>query len=735
MRVRVVLQMLVIAFAVGVAFTVYWNWRPAPVSAARERVPSPGQPDVAEGASPGADDDREVAALTENIYIVESKNGRDTFAIWAEEQVDYEDGWNTWEQVRVLIYGRDGDDDDVEIRSDRARTAGTGGSDFDEVVFIGNVLVTLPSGGHFATRRIDYDAVTGEVSNCNRNILEYAGLEVRADCMRFQTAGEVTNASAVAEELLMWQDLVIRTAEDDDSGGMPSGLTGKAQEMRFRPGGEFVRLGGQPQVTLGEVVIRGEELVLDVGADADELRGLVATGTARVRLGGPPADAEDAAADEMEAAARSTSGQTLTGDEIEIAMAAEGGGVEVITATTVAGEPARLTLGGFGRIDAGGLEVTPGERLSARAWDEVVWTPRQGSGGLSGLSAEGLLLTVAGDELESLEAGGRVSATLPGEDGGARAFKGERLELGWEGGAMSWGVWPEGISLDIDGRSLQAGRATFNAVTESWVLADYAGAGTGSEGVPRVSAAEFEFVATTMRLSPDGGLEANGLVNGTIGRNYLAAAAALFGDAEAVELRAARARVGVDGGLRLLGKVEIVWQTQSLVANDILMEADPGRLRARGDVELVAVTGAESEYVTVAAENLLVEEAASEVRLGGTAELRQGRRRISAETMVVLVDENGDWNRVTAETLVEFEEDRAHGSGDELEYSMTTRDLRLIGTESVPALFVYEGVDPPAEYRSDEELRVSYAGDGIVIESTADGRATTSVVPREIQQQ
>jgi len=735
MRVRVVLQMLVIAFAVGVAFTVYWNWRPAPVSAARERVPSPGQPDVAEGASPGADDDREVAALTENIYIVESKNGRDTFAIWAEEQVDYEDGWNTWEQVRVLIYGRDGDDDDVEIRSDRARTAGTGGSDFDEVVFIGNVLVTLPSGGHFATRRIDYDAVTGEVSNCNRNILEYAGLEVRADCMRFQTAGEVTNASAVAEELLMWQDLVIRTAEDDDSGGMPSGLTGKAQEMRFRPGGEFVRLGGQPQVTLGEVVIRGEELVLDVGADADELRGLVATGTARVRLGGPPADAEDAAADEMEAAARSTSGQTLTGDEIEIAMAAEGGGVEVITATTVAGEPARLTLGGFGRIDAGGLEVTPGERLSARAWDEVVWTPRQGSGGLSGLSAEGLLLTVAGDELESLEAGGRVSATLPGEDGGARAFKGERLELGWEGGAMSWGVWPEGISLDIDGRSLQAGRATFNAVTESWVLADYAGAGTGSEGVPRVSAAEFEFVATTMRLSPDGGLEANGLVNGTIGRDYLAAAAALFGDAEAVELRAARARVGVDGGLRLLGKVEIVWQTQSLVANDILMEADPGRLRARGDVELVAVTGAESEYVTVAAENLLVEEAASEVRLGGTAELRQGRRRISAETMVVLVDENGDWNRVTAETLVEFEEDRAHGSGDELEYSMTTRDLRLIGTESVPALFVYEGVDPPAEYRSDEELRVSYAGDGIVIESTADGRATTSVVPREIQQQ
>ena len=33
---------------------------------------------------------------------------------------------------------------------------------------------------------------------------------------------------------------------------------------------------------------------------------------------------------------------------------------------------------------------------------------------------------------------------------------------------------------------------------------------------------------------------------------------------------------------------------------------------------------------------------------------------------------------------------------------------------------------------SDEELRVTYAGDGIVIESTEDGRATTSVVQPEV---
>lgn len=739
MRVRVALQMLVILFGVGVAVAVYWNWRPAPAAASSgsgETAPSPDTdlPDVAVGV-PGAADEREIVSLTENIYIVESRNGRDVFAIWAEEQVDYEDGWNTWVQVRVRIYGQEGAGDDIEIRSDRARTAGTGGSDFDEVVFIGNVLVTLPSGAYFATRRIDYDAVTGEVSNCSRNTLHTAGLEVRADCMRFQTAGDVTNASVVAEELRMWQDLVIRADDVDDSGGMPSDLIGRAEEMRFRPGGEFVRLDGEPQVTLDGVAIRGDEIVLDVGPNADELRGLIATGAARVRMGSAPVQGGRASANDMGDGGRAAGGQTLTGDQIEIVVAPEGRGVSIITATSAAGELARLTLGGFGHLDAGGLEVVPGDRLTARAWDEVVWTPRRGAGGLSGLVADSLQLTVAGDDLESLEADGGVSAALLAADGGERTFKGERLALGWENGEMSRGLWPKGISLDVDGRTLRAGRATFDALTRSWVLADSTDSGGSGDGLPRIRAAEFEFGATTMTLSPDGGLVATGLVNGTIGGAYLAAAAALFGDAEAVQLRAGTANVGIDGALRLLGKVEIVWQTQSLVANDILMEADPGRLRARGDVELVAVTGVEAEYVTATAQNLLVGEAASEVRLGGSAELWQGRRRISAATMVVFVDESGDWDRVTAETLVEFEEDRARGSGDELEYSMTTRDLRLIGTDSVPALFVYEGVDPPAEYRSNEELRVSYVGDGIVIESTEDGRATTSVVPRTIQQQ
>jgi lipopolysaccharide export system protein LptA len=290
---------------------------------------------------------------------------------------------------------------------------------------------------------------------------------------------------------------------------------------------------------------------------------------------------------------------------------------------------------------------------------------------------------------------------------------------------MRRGAWPDGISLSVDGRALDAGYATLDADSGAWIL--------GGAVSPKIRADEFEFSAAELRLNSDGGITATGSVEGTIGGAYLAAAAALFGDAQAVQLKSGLAVVGTDGSLRLTGKVEIVWQTQSLVANDVLMESEPGRLRATSAVELVAVTGDEGEFVTVSAENLLVEEATSEVRVAGLAELRQGRRRIAAQTMVVLVDEAGEWSDVLAETGVLFEDDRARGSGNELEYSMTSRNLRLAGDALVPASFVYEGVDPPAEYRSDDELRISYSGDAIVIESTENGRATTSVVPREIQ--
>jgi lipopolysaccharide export system protein LptA len=718
MRVRSLLRVLVIVFGVGVGFAVYWNWRPAPGSASAAATSATSAAAEADEAAADDEPEAEVAAMTENIYIVESKNGRDVFAIWAEEQTDYVDGWNTWERVQVLIYGDESEDDDIQITSDRARTTGADGSAFDEVVFVGNVLVTLPSGGAFTTRRINYDAVTGVVANCNRNTLQYAGLEIRADCMHFQTAGEVSSATAAAEELRMWQDLTIRAAAGADS-NMPDDLAGRADEMRFQPGGEFVHLEGTPQVNIAGTAIRGDTLVLDVGADADELRGVEATGAARARLG-------NVAAGEAEAARpQANSGKTLEGNVINVALAPEGGGVELITATGGAAKSANLILRGFGQLDAGDLEVIPGERLVARATGAVTWEPQRRTEGLNGLTAESLRLTVAADELESVEAGGGVTAALAGAGDADREFTGERLVLGWINGVLQRGAWPEGIQLRVDGRALAAGHANLDAETGAWEL--------GGDTRPQIGADEFQFVADTMRLHPDGSLDATGLVEGTIGGAYLTAAAALFGDAEAVQLKSSEAVVGIDASLRLTGRVEIVWQTQSLVAADVLMESEPGRLRATGAVELVAVTGDDGEFVTVSAENLLVEETTSEVRVAGTAELRQGRRRIAARTMAVLVDPSGQWSDVLAEDEVEFEDDRARGSGIGLDYAMTTRDLRLRGDETIPALFVYDGVDPPAEYRSSEELRVSYNGDAIVIESTEDGRATTSVVPRVVQ--
>jgi lipopolysaccharide export system protein LptA len=735
MRVRAVLQAVVILFALGIGLTIYWNWQPSSVANPRREEPVEAPRPTGGGAD--EDEDRDIASFTDEIRIRNTKNGRDIFTIWASEQIDFADGWNTWADVRVVIHDDNGAKE-IEIRSDRARTTGSdAGAQFNQVVFIGDVVATLPAGGEFTTRRIDYDAVTGEVSNCNRNTLEYAGLEIRADCMQFQTAGEVASATAVAEELRMWGDLKIRKGQDAPEAS--AGLEGSAEEMRFRPGQEFVYLIGKPSVKIEGATIRGDDLVLDVGPDADELRAIEADGAARVRI-------VDVGTEESDAES-SVGAQTLTGDRVSIEVG-ESGRVGQLLAETAGGGIAELVLGGFGRLEAEELEMRPGDDgLEARAQRAVTWTPRGADGPLQGLSSGDLSLEVAGGEVRSLDAARGVRAILRGEGGAGRSFRGPRLVLGWAAGELASGSWPEGLTLDLDGRTLEAGVATFIPATRAWVLA-------GSRR-PKIKAPEFDFAAASMTLAPDGTLVASGGVTGNIGGDYLMAAAALFGDVTAVALRAGTATVQPDGALRLFQKVEVVWESQSLVANDLLLENSPGRLRARGAVELVAIAALNddvsadeagvaqaidavrsdrADYVTLSAENLLVEEATSEVRVAGDASLRQDTRRIGATSMLVEVDEAGEWSLVRAEGSVEFEDEDARGAGAELEYSLATADLRLIGDAVTPATFIYEGVDPPAEYRSDEELRVTQSEQGIIIESTEDGRATTSVVERGIRE-
>ena len=66
--------------------------------------------------------------------------------------------------------------------------------------------------------------------------------------------------------------------------------------MRVEPGGDQVRLQGAAELEMNQASVRGDEIILDVGAGVSELRGVEATGEAWVRFF-PGADNPAAAAE------------------------------------------------------------------------------------------------------------------------------------------------------------------------------------------------------------------------------------------------------------------------------------------------------------------------------------------------------------------------------------------------------------------------------------------------------
>ncbi len=768
MRATAILRVLFVGVAVAVASVVYLNWQPA-----QSR-------DQATGSVPVAvmpESDRGVDSHTERINFVKYRGDRRLYEITADELLDFSDGWNTWAGVRLRIFGKDGADKDVVVVGDTMRTSGEG-DDFDEIRIIGNVLAELPNDGYFETRRLNYDVVSGVVSNCNRSTLFYAGMESRGDCLHFQTAGDVTSGQdVVAEELRMWGDLAVRRGSEDSA--MPAGLRGGASEMRVQPGGDQVHLQGDAELEMSQASIRGDDIVLDVGSGVSELRGVESAGNARVRFfphGDNPAAAEDPLAEsDTEAGAEdldveeSDAEDPATGDPAED-LADEGldaresadgdsdaevlgaDGAEVADedsearllrgATILVGFAdgelsaieatsgrlgSRLTLPGFGRLEAREIVLRPEDESQAiEARRGVAWRARGTTESLRELTASELLLTASDAGLERVEADGNVTADLAtASSEQSLVFSGARLIATWTDGVLDQADWPDGVEFEADGRALAAGEATYTIDSAAWTL--------GGDPAPVLSANGVDLYADEMIWRPDDGVDATGSVRADVADQYLDAASVLFGDAPVVEMRAESAELDVDGVLILRREVQVIWESQSLEAGELRLESDPGRLRAQEEVELVAVAAiqedGEPEYATVSASNLLVEQDGMELRLGGTASMRQRTRVIEADKLRVDVSDEGDWSEVVAEDAVEFRDTQAEASGDELTYSMSSGELLLLGTPVAPARFEYEGI----EYKSRDALRVVYETDEVIIESTEDGRTQTIPVPREGQ--
>jgi lipopolysaccharide export system protein LptA len=697
-----------VAMAAVVSLVVYQQWKPSASEQARQTAPVVELPT----------DDRRVESVTEALNVIQSSNGRPVFSIVADEHVDFVDGWNVWEQVELVLFGLDpdGTDDDVRIVGERMRTSGEMGR-FDEVRIVGSVVADLPGSGTFETRRIDYDAVSGLVENCNRNSLTYAGLEVVSNCLEFRTGGDLSAGEAVrAEDLRMWGELSIR-ASPAGGGTLPEELRGGAAEMRFQPGGNIVNLTGEPFLDFGAAVVRSRELVLDVGEAARQLRSVDASGGARMRYRQSPASFDEA-------------GDVVESDDDLIVRA--GHIVLDLTEDTELSrmlaeedaEQARLQLPGLGVLSSGRVEMTPSTEAQPQritATGSVGWAATGETAGLRYLGTDRLDLEVEGDKPRRLNAQGSVMAALESTAAEVREFTGDALQLRWnDDGTMAEGSWPDGVRFSTMGRALEAGRADYEPATSSWRLS--------GDPRPAVSDPQLGLGADTMVIGDDGSLWADGDVRGSLGGDTLSAAGALFGGVELVQVRAGRAVIDAAGALSMEQRVEIVWEEQSLVADSLRIETGPGRLRARRDVELVAVErGEEGGFVTVTADNLLVEEETSEIRLAGDAVMRRADRDIEAERLTVSLDEAGAWRSVLAEEAVSYRDPQGEASGETLLYDLETAEILLTGSEDLPATFRLDDI----EYSSTEALRILFQDDEVVIEATEEGRTRTSVVPRE----
>lgn len=698
MDVRGYLRLAMVVLGATVGLLIYAQWRPetAPGGPADHRP----RPQMPEG-------ERDVEAVASTLRWSFSDGQREYWTIRAERQIDYADGWNIWEGPEVLIPGMhaDRDDDDVRVVGDTMRTTGGDTGHFTEVRLIGNVVAQLPGGGVFETRRIDYDAVTGVASNCNPNELEYAGLLVNSDCLHFQTAGDTREGDLQAEELRMWGDLTIAAAPEAGD-GLPGDLEGGAEEMRFRPGGNVVTLEGSPQLAFAGASIQGTVLTLDVGPEARELRQVRAEGGARVRLG-------DAGG------GRRSGERVLTGAGIVIDLA-DGSALDRLLATAGEAGDARLRLPGQGALSARRIELLPGEgEQEVVAAGNVEWTGD--TGGLRRLRTAALHLRVSERGIEEIEADGDVTAALDAEAGESRGFSGPRLTMVWDGGETpAQAEWPEGVEVTLGERVVRAGTASLKEGT--WVLA--------GEPRPRVEDGETDLAADQVRVAADGGMAASGNVEGRLGGSRLAAGGALFGEVASVQFESMTATITSGGQTLLQGSVEVVWESQSLLAGALMLDAAAGQLRASGGADLSAVSDPAAEsprFVTVTARDLLVEEDAAEIHVAGSARMRLGDRQISADRMEVSVGEGGTWDRVVADGEVVLTQPDAEAEGERLEYDVGTGDMLLLGSEERPATFVYDEL----EYRSPEALRVRWEGEDVIIESTQAGRTTTRVVKRE----
>lgn len=746
------LRLVLLSVAFGVVALVVWQWRPAPE--AEEAVP---------GSLPASDGDRRVVSRTEGLDFTHTVDGVPRYRLRAAENVEYDDDIKELQGgIELVLFPAPEveDREPVRIYGDRMITRGQQFDDPSVVELEGDVRIRLPNGGQVRGVRLVYRDRGGIVRSDDPVELRTAGLLIHGATMRYDRR----------QDIVRLRDDVRLVADPGAEVDQPAGLRGTADALESDFGASQIVLSGTPSLDMAAASIRGDTLTMLLAEGGGRLTGLLAEGSARAIWHG---DAREGGGGDDDAGALVSPSMCERPREAPL-----GAAVPELTAAGIelefddSGKPTALTapleleLDHSGEATASPAALSEGRRPCLRVGNDLVeadgltlrgsgngrtieaeggveWRPGDELADIRQLRAESLVLHL-GEDGGSLDATGIVRASLRDTDDGGGRIAGRQLGMEWKDGEVSRAEWPSGWVYQTGSRRLEGSAARYDTDSGAWVV----------EGDPDVRAVDddLELTASTLSVSDEGEMIAEGEVVAGLATGGLTMLAALFPDVARVHVASPTLRSTAEGDLAFREGVRVWSGEQMLVARQIVITRQPARLEAEGDLFLSlrrrtagtapaqepsteetaegtpVATPRESGDVELAGRTLLVEDSPPVLRVAGDAELREGERVLSGDRLMVALDEGGEWQAVELVGEVALEDPAGTASGARMTYDPSSGEMVLEASQGLPAVFTDTG---GVRTQSPEALHLTWSADQVRIAAREQGRTRTVLVPRQ----
>jgi len=622
--------MVLVFVAVIVAVAVMWRDRTEDPS-----VDAPEPRDTGPG----------VVSMTTALRYTAEENGVLRYEVWAGRGVQYEDNRTAYEDgVEVRLYSvpefEGGPQEVTVVTAERLemieREVPIEGDQYESVRLYENVRAVLPDGEEFHSDVLVYS--DGELSTDEGVLMRAGGLVVESRDMTYDVDAGVARLRRVHPDTLRPQMRGPVKVWSEGSGGevSSSDLQGSANTLVYERSGSRLRLLDAPRLLLPRAAqISGQEIDMVVAAQGGEVESIAANGRAHAQWWRDSSMAPDEPGESDQAAVQS---DRMDAETIEVTLV--NGEPQGLIASVVDPELPRPSLElADGTLRAEVLEVGFADDGSATmaARGEAYFFPQASANGLEYIGADELLL--GSGQSDDLRADRNVEVRLR-RAAGPITFSGPRARLAYRDGALAEAEWPVGLSYHDEGQGtdMSAGHGALDPDSGDWLLRSTApGVAVDAARRPRLRGSEMDVVADEIRMTPEGEVDLAGAVEARLSGDSIRTVGALFGDAPELQAAADELRLGGASDLYFTGNARVFrpGSEQLLQADEIRLRPTINELQADGSVFVSLVDPPDPQHgrdeeraVVLTGRSLLAEDSPLRLTMAGEALLEiQGQGR------------------------------------------------------------------------------------------------------------